>query len=183
MDTNTQLLSRLEKTIAALGEALGKIRSGRAHAGLLDGVMVNCYGSDMPLAQLATVSAADSRTLMVAVWDRQNAAAVEKAIRDSDLGVNPAASGTSIRVSLPPLSEERRRDLTKVVGREAEEAKVAARNIRRDAVAEVKAAVKDKNIGEDEGRRLEQEVDKNVKEAIGRIDKIAADKQQELMTV
>lgn len=183
MDISKRISARMEKTVSALAEALGKIRSGRAHAGLLDSVAVNCYGSDMPLAQLATVSVADPRTLMVAVWDKQNVAAVEKAIRDSDLGVNPAASGQSIRVGLPPLSEERRREMGKIVGREAEEARVAARNIRRDAVAEVKAAVKSKEIGEDEGRRGEQEVEKIAKETISQIDALASDKQKELMTV
>ncbi|MCH9705062.1 MAG: ribosome recycling factor [Proteobacteria bacterium] len=183
MDIKKQTSSRMDKTVAALVEALGKIRSGRAHGGLLDNIMVNCYGSDMPLAQLATVSVSDARTLTVMVWDKQNAAAAEKAIRDSDLGVNPAASGLNIRVTMPDLSEERRRDLGKVVGREAEEARIAVRNIRRDAVAEVKTAVKDKEIGEDEGRRLEQEIEKSTKEAVGKIDKLATDKQQELMTV
>lgn len=173
----------MEKTVAALTEALGKIRSGRAHSGLLDNIMVNCYGSEMPLSQLATVSASDARTLMVAVWDKQNAEAIEKAIRESDLGVNPAASGQSIRVPLPPLSEERRAQLGKVVGKEAEEARVAVRNIRRDAVADIKAAVKNKEIGEDEGRRGEQEVEKATKETVSRIDQLAAEKQQELMTV
>lgn len=183
MEVSKQASARMEKTISAFSEALGKIRSGRAHGGLLDNISVNCYGSDMPLAQLATVSVSDPRTLMVAVWDKQNTEAVEKAIRDSDLGVNPAASGQSVRVSLPPLSEERRRELGKVVGREAEEARVAARNIRRDLATEVKNAVKNKEIGEDEGKRFEQEVEKITKETIARIDKLAAEKQQELMTV
>ena len=183
MESQKQATARMEKTVAAFVDALGKIRSGRAHGGLLDSVLVNCYGSDMPLSQLATVSVADPRTLMVAVWDKQNAAAVEKAIRDSDLGVNPAASGQSIRVALPPLSEERRREMGKIVSREAEEARVALRNIRRDAVTEIKAAVKKKEMGEDDGRRQEQEIDKVTKDFISRIDKIAVDKQQELMTV
>ena len=183
MDIGKQTSARMEKTLAVLAEGLGKIRSGRAHSGLLDSISVNCYGSEMPLAQLASVSVSDPRTLMVAVWDKQNAEAVEKAIRDSDLGVNPAASGQSIRVALPPLSEERRREMGKVVGREAEEARVAVRNIRRDAVGELKAAVKNKDIGEDEGKRGEAEVEKITKETIARIDKTAAEKQQELMTV
>lgn len=183
MEISKHTAARMEKTVAVLTEGLGKLRSGRAHSGLLDAILVNCYGSEMPLAQLASVSASDARTLTVAVWDKQNAEAVEKAIRDSDLGVNPAASGQSIRVPLPPLSEERRREMTKVVGREAEEARVAVRNIRRDAVGEIKTAVKNKEIGEDEGKRGEQEVEKLTKDTIARIDKIAADKQQELMTV
>ena len=184
MDINKEQTSvRMEKTVAALAEALGKIRSGRAHSGLLDSVTVNCYGNELPLAQLATVSVNDPRTLKVNVWDRQNIAAVEKAIRDSDLGLNPAASGNDIRVPLPPLSEERRREMGKIVSKEAEEARVAVRNIRRDSVAEVKNAVKNKEVGEDEGKRGEQEIEKITKDTVGRIDKLAADKQKELMTV
>lgn len=181
--TLTTTRQKMQKSITALGDALAKIRTGRAHAGLLDGISVNCYGAAMPLAQVASVTASDSTTLLVSVWDGQNTAAVEKAIRTSDLQVNPAASGQSIRVPLPPLSEERRRDLVKLVNKEAEETKISLRGARRDGLDEIRAAVKNKDIGEDEGKRHEQEVEKLTSEMITRIDGMTADKQKELMTL
>lgn len=175
--------TRMHKTVEALQNDLAKIRGGRAHAGLLDAVVVNAYGVETPLAQTATVSAADSRSLLVAPWDPKNAPAIEKALRDSELGVSPAAEGARIRVNFPQLSEERRRELAKIVGREAETARVAARNIRRDAVGEVKRLVKNSGLGEDEGRRLENDIQKITDDAIGKIDQLAEQKQRELMTV
>jgi ribosome recycling factor len=175
--------ARMQKTAANLAENLGKIRSGRAHAGMLDNIVADCYGAETPIAHVATVAVADSRTLSVTVWDKQNVAAVEKAIRNSDLGVNPAASGQTLRVPLPPLSEERRLEMTKIVGRETEDSRVAARNIRRDALAAIKGAVKDKSMGEDEGKRLEHEAQTLTDKTIKQMEEMAAAKQKELMTV
>ena len=175
--------SRMQKTLAALRAEWAKMRTGRAHAGLLDGISVQCYGSEMPLSQTATVTAADSQTLMVSPWDANNADAIEKAIRDSGLGLNPAATAGGIRVSLPPLSEERRRDLAKVVGRDTEHAKVALRNIRRDAVSEIKTKVKSGEFSEDEGRRMEQRIQKITDSSVGEVDSLAEEKKRELMTV
>ena len=172
--------SRMQKTVDALRADLAKVRTGRAHAGMLDAVSVPVYGAEVPLPQAASVSVADSRTLLVSPWDPNNAAAIEKAVRESDLGLNPAAQGAQIRVAIPQLSEERRRDLAKIVGREAETARVAARNIRRDIVAAVKKQVKDKELGEDEGRRAENEVQKITDDAVGKIDAAAEEKVQQL---
>ena len=183
MSVSDDARSRMQKTADALQADLAKVRTGRAHAGLLDAVAVAAYGAQTPLNQVASVSVADSRTLVVSPWDPQNAPAIEKAVRESDLGVNPAMEGQRIRVNLPQLSEERRRDLVKIVGKEAETARVAARNIRRDAVAEVKKQVKNGDIGEDEGRRLENEIQKITDDAVRKMDEIAEEKQRELMTV
>lgn len=174
---------RMQKTLDALRADLGKIRGGRAHPGLLDGVVVNCYGAEMPLSQTASVSAADARTLLVSPWDSGNGAAIEKAIRDSGLGLNPAATSGGIRVSLPALSEERRRDLVKVISREAETARIALRNIRRDAVAAIKAQVKSGEFSEDEGRRLENSVQKITDESVAETDSMIEDKKQDLLSV
>lgn len=174
---------RMQKTLDALRADLGKIRGGRAHAGLLDGIVVSCYGTDMPLSQTASVSAADARTLVVSPWDSNNSAAIEKAIRDSDLGLNPAASPGGIRVKMPELSEERRRDLVKVVGREAETAKIALRNIRREAVAAIKADVKSGAMSEDEGRRAENAAQKTTDESVAEADSLTEQKKQELLAV
>lgn len=183
MDTIKTTRETMQKSISALATALAKIRTGRAHAGMLDGISVNCYDSSMPLAQVATVTVSDSTSLMVAVWDKQNTAAVEKAIRTSDLQVNPAVTGSNIRVPLPPLSEERRKDLVKLVNKEAEEAKISLRNARRDGLDTIKAAVKNKEMGEDDGKRLEQEVQKVLTEMTQKIDTMVGDKQKELMTL
>ena len=175
--------SRMLKTADALQTDLAKIRGGRAHAGLLDDVTVIAYGVETPLAQTASVAVADHRTLVISPWDPKNAPAIEKAVRESDLGVNPAAEGQRIRVHLPQLSEERRRHLVKLVGKEAETARVAARNIRRDAVAEIKKQVKNGDIGEDQGHRLENEIQKITDDAVRKMDNAAEEKQRELMTV
>jgi ribosome recycling factor len=173
----------MQKTLDALRTDLAKMRSGRAHLGLLDAVVVSCYGAEMPLAQTATVTVADARTLMVSPWDQSNAAAIEKAIRDSDLGVNPASGGSGIRVTLPLLSEERRHDMVKIISREGETARIAVRNIRRDALADIKSQVKESALSEDEGRRLEQLMQKITDASISEADAMIEEKKQELMTV
>ncbi|MGU9951527.1 MAG: ribosome recycling factor [Gammaproteobacteria bacterium WSBS_2016_MAG_OTU1] len=181
MEDQTQ--QRMQKTLEALRNDLGKMRTGRAHVGLLDGITVSCYGAEMPLSQTATVTAVDAKTLMVSPWDASNSTAIEKAIRDSDLGLNPATVSGGIRVALPALSEERRRDLVKVIGRDAENARVALRNIRRNVVSEIKEEVKSGSLSEDEGRRLEQRVQKITDSSVEEADALIEAKKQELMTV
>lgn len=178
-----ELIHRLEKAVAALVDNLSKLRSNRAHAGLLDGIMVSCYGADMPLAQLATVAIMDAKTLTAMVWDKQNVAAVEKAIRDSDLGINPVASGQNIRIPMPILSEERRKELVKLVSKELEKTKIAVRKIRHDELDQLKASVKDKSLSEDESKRLEKNLQKLVDESNTKMESIVATKQKDLMTV
>ncbi len=174
---------RMAKTLDVLGADLGKIRGGRAHAGMLDHVKVKCYGTEMPLSQTATVSSADPRTLLVSPWDRQNQQAIEKALAESDLGVGVAAEGGKIRVTVPALSEERRRELTKVVRREVEAARVAIRNIRRDGNHGIKALLKDGELGEDEAHRHETGLQKATDEFIGKIDTMSAEKEADLLRV
>ena len=183
MSHSEEVAERMGRAVAVLGKQLGKIRSGRAHAGLLDAVVVNCYGAEMPIAQVATVTVADARTLTVAVWDKQNVAAVEKAILEADLGVNPAADGQSVRIPLPPLSEERRRELTKLVGKELEKAKVGARSIRHEELETIRRRVKSKELSEDDGRRLEKALQKATDEAVASMEGLSSEKQKELMTV
>ena len=183
MNTIKNASAKMERSVQALAEALAKIRTGRAHTGLLDGVTVSCYGANMPLAQVATVSASETTALVVTVWDKQNVEAVEKAIRAADLGVNPVSAGTNIRVPIPPLSEERRQEVVKMVGKEAEETKISLRNTRRDGLAEIKNAVKNKEIGEDEGNRLEREVENLLSRVSKRVDEMVADKRKDLMTI
>lgn len=175
--------TRMEKSVEALKNQLSKIRTGRAHPSLLDSIHVSYYGSDMPLRQVANVSAEDARTLMITVFDRSMIQAVEKAIMQSDLGLNPIGAGTSIRVPLPPLTEERRKDLVKVVRGEAEGARVAVRNIRRDANADLKALLKDKEISEDDERRASDEIQKITDVWVKKVDEVLAVKEKELMAV
>ncbi len=175
--------TRMEKSVEALKNQLAKIRTGRAHPSLLDSIHVSYYGSDMPLRQVANVSAEDARTLMITVFDRSMIQAVEKAIMQSDLGLNPIGAGTSIRVPLPPLTEERRKDLVKVVRGEAEGARVAVRNIRRDANADLKALLKDKEISEDDERRASDEIQKITDVWVKKVDEVLAVKEKELMAV
>ena len=151
--------------------------------GLLDGIMVEAYGSPTPLAQVGTVSVPDARTLSVSVWDRGLAKAVEKAIMESDLGLNPASDGQLIRIPIPPLSEERRKELTKVAGKYSENSKVAVRNIRRDAMDEIKKLKKDNAISEDDEKRFENEVQKLTDEAIKKIDTLLASKEKDILQV
>ena len=174
---------RMEKTIDALKTDFGSLRAGRAHISLLDGIMVEAYGSMTPLSQVGTISVPDARTLSVSVWDRGLAKSVEKAIMESDLGLNPSSDGQLIRIPIPPLSEERRKELSKVAGKYAEGAKVAVRNIRRDALDEVKKLKKDNMISEDDEKRYENEIQKLTDEATKKIDELLAQKEKDIMQV
>lgn len=174
---------RMEKSISALKSQLSKIRTGRAHPSLLDSIQVSYYGADTPLKQLANVIAEDSRTLALTVFDKSAAQAVEKAIMQSDLGLNPMSAGTTIRIPMPPLTEERRKDLIKVVRAEAEQGRVAVRNIRRDANSDVKELLKEKEISEDESRKAEENTQKLTDEFIKQIDSLLQDKEKELMEI
>jgi len=171
------------RAIEALRQAFTRIRSGRAHAGLLEHVQVEYYGSMVPITQVATVSVIDARTLGVSVWERKMAQAVDRAIREADLGLNPVMTGDALRVPMPPLSEERRRELVKVVKSEAEQAKVAVRNLRRDANDQLRKLQRDKLISEDEERRAQDDTQKMTDRYIGEIDKVVAGKEQELMSI
>lgn len=174
---------RMEKSVEALRSQISKVRTGRAHPSILDGVMVPYYGSDTPLKQLANITVEDSRTLALTVFDKSASGAVEKAIMTSDLGLNPASAGTVIRVPLPPLTEERRRDLVKVVRNEAEQGRVAVRNIRRDANSDLKELLKEKEITEDEERKGTEEIQKLTDTYIAKIDELLAEKEKDLMEV
>ncbi|RUO49753.1 ribosome recycling factor [Pseudidiomarina donghaiensis] len=174
---------RMEKSVEALRSQISKVRTGRAHPSILDGVMVPYYGADTPLKQLANITVEDSRTLALTVFDKSSAGAVEKAIMTSDLGLNPASAGTVIRVPLPPLTEERRRDLVKVVRNEAEQGRVAVRNIRRDANSDLKELLKEKEITEDEERKGTEEIQKLTDTYIAKIDELLAEKEKDLMEV
>ncbi len=175
--------SRMEKSVDALKSQLSKIRTGRAHPSLLDGIHVSYYGADTPLRQCANVSVEDARTLMITVFDKSLIQAVEKAILSSDLGLNPVTAGTAMRIPLPPLTEERRRDLVKVVRGEAEGARVAVRNIRRDANADLKALLNEKDISEDDERRASDETQKLTDMYVKKVDEVLAAKEKELMEV
>ena len=175
--------TRMAKSVEALRHDLGKVRTGRASTALVDHLKVNYYGSDMPLTQVASVAVSDARTLTITPWEKQMVSAVEKAILASDLGLTPNTAGTVIRINLPVLTEERRRDLTKVVHSEGESAKVAIRNIRRDANQQVKDMLKEKAISEDDERRSETEIQKITDEAIKDVDEVVKAKEQELMAV
>lgn len=174
---------KMQKSIEALKNDLGKIRTGRAHAGLLDHVMVDYYGSQVPIAQVANVTVVDARTLGVSPWEKKLVGAIEKAIRDSDLGLNPASQGELIRVPMPALTEERRRDLTKVVKSEGEDAKIAVRNVRRDANATLKELLKQKTVSEDDERRAQEEVQKLTDRFVAEIDKMLQTKEAELLAI
>lgn len=174
---------RMQKSVEALKNTLSKIRTGRAHPALLDGLSVDYYGSSTPLKQLASIIAEDARTLAITVFDKSVTQAVEKAIMTSDLGLNPMSAGTVIRVPLPPLTEERRRDLVKIVRGEAEQGRVAVRNIRRDANSDLKALLKDKEISEDDERRGQDDIQKLTDAAVKEIDTILEAKEKELMEV
>ncbi len=174
---------KMLRSIDALKASLTKIRTGRAHIGLLDHVHVDYYGSSVPINQVASVTLIDARTIGVTPFEKKMVSPIDKAIRESDLGLNPATVGELIRVPMPPLSEERRRELTKVVKHEGEAAKVAVRNLRRDANAELKDMVKKKTISEDEERRAEEEIQKLTDRCVAEIDKLLHHKEQEIMTV
>ena len=175
--------SRMAKSVESLKTELTKIRTGRAHPSLLDQVMVDYYGSPTPIKQVANVVAEDSRTLAVTPWEKPMVAAVEKAIMTANLGLNPASQGTVIRVPMPPLTEERRRDLVKVVKAEGEGAKVAVRNIRRDANGDFKDLLKEKEISEDESRKAEEGIQKLTDKYVAEIDKVLEAKEKEMMEI
>ncbi len=172
---------RMEKCVEAFKNHISKIRTGRAHPNLLDGITVEYYGSATPLRQLANVVAEDSRTLAITVFDRSISAAVEKAILTSDLGLNPSSAGATIRVPLPALTEERRKDLIKVVRGEAEQGRVSVRNVRRDANEKAKALLKDKEISEDDERRSQDDIQKITDVMVKKVDEALAEKEKELM--
>ena len=174
---------KMLKSIEAFKVELSKIRTGRAHPGILDQVQVEYYGSMVPISQVANVTLMDARTISVQPWEKGMGAKIEKAIRESDLGLNPATQGDLIRVPMPPLTEERRKELTKVVRSEGEDAKVAIRNLRRDANEQAKKLLKDKQITEDEERRSQDEVQKLTDRTIAEIDKLVQAKEAEVMAV
>ena len=182
-DIKKNMETKMDQSIAAFTNTLTKIRTGRANPALLDTVQVDYYGSLMPINKVANVSLLDARTISVQPWEKSMAAKIEKAIRDSDLGLNPSAMGELIRVPLPPMTEERRKELTKVVRSEGENAKVAIRNLRRDANESVKKLVKDKEASEDDQKRAEADIQKVTDKHIADIDKLIAGKEQEIMAV
>ena len=175
--------ARMQKSVEALKVELSKIRTGRAHASLLDHITVEYYGSEMPLSQVASISVTDARMLTVTPWEQPMVSAVEKAIMNSDLGLNPSTAGKAIRVPLPALTEERRRDLIKVVRGEGESAKVAIRNIRRDANSDFKSLLKDKDITEDDQRRAEDNVQTLTDKYVAEVDKLLVVKEKDLMEI
>ena len=174
---------KMHKSLEALRADLGKVRTGRAHTGLLDHVTVDYYGTHTPIPKVANVSLLDARTLGVSPWEKKMLAAIEKAIRDSDLGLNPASHGDMVRVPMPALTEERRRDLVKVIKHEGENAKVAVRNLRRDANQVLKEMLKKKTVSEDQERRAQDEIQKLTDRHIADIDKMIAAKEAELIAV
>lgn len=182
-DLNKTTEQKMQKSLEVLKGDLAKVRTGRAHTGLLDHIMVDYYGSMVPVNQVANITLVDSRTIGVQPWEKGLVQKVEKAIRDSDLGLNPANQGDLIRVPMPALTEERRKELIKVVRNEGEAAKVAVRNLRRDANQSLKDGVKDKEISEDEERRGQEAVQKLTDKYVAEIDKLLAEKEHELMQI
>jgi len=174
---------RMGKSLESLRHELAKIRTGRAHPSLLEHVHVDYYGSEVPISQAANVAVEDARTLSVTPWDKSMVQAIEKAILKSELGLNPATAGQVIRIPLPPLTEERRRELGKVVHHEGENTKIAIRNIRRDAIHHIKELLKDKQISEDEERKAEHEIQNVTDTAVGKADGIVAEKEKELLEI
>ncbi|RLJ65125.1 ribosome recycling factor [Sulfurisoma sediminicola] len=174
---------KMLKSLEALKHDLAKVRTGRAHTGLLDHIQVDYYGTPMPINQVANVTLVDSRTIGVQPWEKNMISKVEKAIRDGDLGLNPATQGDLIRVPMPMLTEERRKELIKVVKHEGENAKIAVRNIRRDAIAHLKEALKKHEISEDDERRAQDEVQKLTDKYVAEVDKQLADKEKDLMAI
>jgi ribosome recycling factor len=182
-DIKKDAASRMGKSVEALGENLAKVRTGRAHASLLDHLTVSYYGSEVPLKQVANIGVEDARTITVQPYEQQMVSVVEKAIMESDLGLNPNSAGTLIRVPMPQLTEERRRDMTKIVRHEAEQARVAVRNIRRDCNNDLKALVKDKLISEDDEHRGQELVQKLTDQYVKEIDELLEKKEKDLMSV
>ena len=182
-DIKEDAAGRMAKSVDALGENLAKVRTGRAHPSMLDHVVVSYYGADTPLKQLANVGVEDARTLTVQPWEQGMVQAVEKAILESNLGVTPNTAGTLIRLPIPPLTEERRKDMTRIVRAEAEQARVAVRNIRRDANGSLKELVKEKLISEDDEHRGQEIIQKLTDQHVNEIDQLMAKKEEDLMSV
>lgn len=182
-DLKKNAQQKMNKSIETLKGDLAKVRTGRAHAGILDHVMVDYYGNPTPINQVANVTLLDARTIGVQPWEKKMAATIEKAIRDSDLGLNPSSQGDMIRVPTPALTEERRKEMVKLVKSEGEDAKIAVRNIRRDANDALKKMLKDKACSEDDERRAQDEVQKLTDKFVSDIDKLIVDKEKEVMTV
>ncbi len=174
---------RMDKSIDALRQTLGKVRTGRAHPGLLDHLVVDYYGSNVPISQVANIGVEDARTLTVTPWEKPMVQAIEKAILKSDLGLNPATAGTVIRIPMPPLTEETRRDLVKVVRHDGEAAKVAIRNIRRDANSDFKDLLKEKEISEDAEHKAQDDIQKLTDTHVAAVDKVLTNKEAELMEI
>ncbi len=174
---------RMDKCVSALKDEFSSLRTGRASAGLLDQVMVEAYGSKVPISQVGSVSVPEPRSITVSIWDKAVVIAVEKAIRNAGLGLNPVTEGQNLRIPVPPLTEERRRDLAKLAGKYAEQQKVAVRNVRRDAMDDLKKAEKDSVINQDDQKRMEVEVQKLTDDAVRRVDEALKTKEQEIMQV
>jgi len=183
VDVKKTAEQKMKKTLETLKGDLGKVRTGRAHAGLLDHVMVDYYGTPTPIAQVANVTLVDARTIGVSPWEKKMAPVIEKAIRDSDLGLNPATMGEMVRVPMPALTEERRKELIKVVLHEGENARVAVRNVRRDAISQLKDLLKQKKVAEDEERRAQDDIQKLTDRHVADIDKMLQQKEADLMAV
>ncbi|MBP5352992.1 MAG: ribosome recycling factor [Alphaproteobacteria bacterium] len=178
-----ETLGRMDKTIEALKNDFSGLRAGRAHASLLDGILVDAYGSMTPISQVSTISVPDARTLSVSVWDKGLAKNVEKALRESELGLNPMSDGQLIRIPIPPLSEERRKELVKIAGKYAEQGKIAIRNIRRDAMDEVKKMKKDALISEDDEKKYNNDIQKWTDDAVKKVDDQYESKEKDIMQV
>jgi ribosome recycling factor len=182
-DIQSDARTRMTKSLESLRHELAKIRTGRAHPSLLEHVHVDYYGSEVPIGQAASVTVEDARTLSVTPWDKSMVPLIEKAILTSDLGLNPTTAGQVIRIPLPPLTEERRKDLGRIVHQEGENAKIAIRNIRRDANHHIKELLKDKEISEDEERKAEHEIQQVTDVAVKKVDEIVGEKEQELLEI
>ena len=182
-DVKNNAQQKMSRSIDTLKADLAKVRTGRAHVGILDHVQVDYYGNPTPVNQVANVTLLDARTIAVQPWEKKMLPAIEKAIRDSDLGLNPASQGDMIRVPTPPLNEERRKEMVKLVKGEGEDAKIAIRNIRRDANEALKKMVKDKSCSEDDERRAQDEIQKLTDKFVGDVDKLVTEKEKEVMTV
>jgi len=182
-DIKKQATEKMAKSIDTLKHDLAKVRTGRAHTGLIDHLRVDYYGTEMPINQVANITLSDARTISIQPFEKKMTQVIEKAIRDSDLGVNPATSGDVIRVPMPALTEERRRELTKIVHKEGEGAKVAVRNIRRDAMSHVKALLKEGEVSEDDDKRAEKEIQVMTDKSVADIDRLVAEKEKDLMAV
>jgi ribosome recycling factor len=182
-DVKKNAEQKMQKSLEALKADLGKVRTGRAHTGILDHITVDYYGTQMPLNQVANLTLIDARTIGISPWEKKMGSVIEKAIRESDLGLNPATQGDLIRVPMPALTEERRRELIKVVKGEGENAKVAVRNLRRDANHHLKELLKQKEVSEDDERRAQDEIQKLTDKFIAEIDKLLAAKETDLMAV